>query len=344
MHNRRLALLLTALLILTLVLSACGPRPQQGELAKNATSTDLVVDLPALYVDYDEQGVASVSGAALAPLGALLGQDLSVLDRSPEAIKALQAAGIQHILANITPEGLNVYANGESVLSLAWTAETIANLGDVLAGMNNPALAEVQDLLPLLSKMSAGVVMTFPKTEGATELPLIAADTPDAKAIAAAAKKAAPDALAKLVPDSMKGMAPLLGGLLAGLPPLTITFDDTGAGQLQGLAPFILSQIPADSIQLPADQLASLQEMGIQTLNLKNSADGLTVSVNGKALPTLLWNRGEMQNLGRLGVEAGVLKALAGLDEETLATVQQVSDAAPILQAAKLDVTINLPQ
>lgn len=343
MQNRRLALLLTALLILTLVLSACGPRPQQGELAKNATSTDLVVDLPALYVVYDDQGQASVSGAALAQLGALLGQDLSMLDRSPETIQALKEAGVQHILANITPEGVNVYANGQSLLSVAWTPETVANLGDVLAGMDNPALAQVKDLLPLLSKMSAGIVMTFPTADGATELPLIA-EAPDAKAIAADAKKAAPDALAKLVPDSMKGMAPLLGGLLAGLPPLKVTFDSTGAGQLEGLAPFILSQIPPGSIQLPPDLLTTFKDLGIQTLNLKNSADGLTVSINGKVLPTLLWNRGEMQNLGKLGVEAGVFKALANLDADTLGTVQKVSDAAPILQAAKLDVTINLPQ
>lgn len=343
MQHRRLALLLSALLILTLVLSACGPRPQQGELAKSATNTDLVVDLPALYIDYDEQGQASISGAALAQLGALLGQDLSMLDRSPEAIKALQAAGIQHILANITPEGISVYANGESILTLAWTPEQVASLGEVLAGLDNPALGEVADLLPLLSKLSAGIVMNFPKAEGAEDLPLIG-EAPDAKAIADAAKKAAPAALVNLVPDNLKGMAPLLGGMLAGLPPLTLTFDASGAGQLQGLAPFILSQIPPGAIQLPADQLDSLTGMGIQSLNLKNSADGLTVSVNGKELPTLLWNRGEMENLGKLGIEAGVFKALANVDEGTLGTLKQVSDAAPILQSAKLDVTINLPQ
>ena len=77
MQHRRLALLLTALLIFTLVLSACGPRPQQGELAQSATDDTLVVDLPAVYIDYDEQGQASISGAAIAQLGALLGQDLS---------------------------------------------------------------------------------------------------------------------------------------------------------------------------------------------------------------------------------------------------------------------------
>ena len=94
MQHRRLALLLTALLILSLVLSACGPRPQQGELAQSATSDQaLVVDVPAVYIDYNEQGQATISGAALASLGALLGQDLSVLDRTPEDMQRLADAG-----------------------------------------------------------------------------------------------------------------------------------------------------------------------------------------------------------------------------------------------------------
>lgn len=340
MRYSRLTLLLAAILIFTLVLAGCGPRPGQGELAASATDDTLVVDVPALYIDYDEQGKASVSGAQLAVLGAALGSDLSALDRTPEDIQKLADAGIQNIFANVTPAGVNVYANGQSLLSFAWSPETIANLGEVLAGMNNPALAQVQDLLPLLSNTSAGIVMRFP---GGEEAPLVA-DAPDAAQLLKDAQAAAPAALTAVLPPEMQGMAPLLGGLLAGLPPLGITFDANGVGTLSGLAPFIASQIPAGAIALPADQLASLQEMGIQSLNIKNSPDGLAITVNGKELPTLLWNRGEMANLGALGVDAGVLKVLAGLDDGLLDTLKQVSDAAPILQTAKLDVTINLPQ
>ena len=159
-----------------------------------------------------------------------------------------------------------------------------------------------------------------------------------------AAKKAAPAALAAVLPDNMKAQAPLLGSLVANLPPLTITFDDKGVGTLQGLSPMILGMIPADAISLPADALASLKDLKIQALNIKSSADGLTISVNGNELPTILWSGGEMQNLGELGIAGGVLEALAKLDEGTLGTLKQVADAAPLLQTAKLDVTINLPQ
>ena len=105
-----------------------------------------------------------------------------------------------------------------------------------------------------------------------------------------------------------------------------------------------LAVVRAGAIAMPADQLDSLKKLGIQSLTIKNSADGLNLSINGKELPSILWNRGEFANLATLGIEAGVLKTLANLDDGTLDTLKKVADAAPILQTAKLDVTINLPQ
>jgi len=342
MQHRRLALLLSALLILSLVLSACGPRPQQGELAQNPTSDQLLVDLPAVYIDYDEQGQATISGAALSALGALLGQDLSSLDRTPEDMQRLADAGIQHMFVNLTPSGLGVFANGKPMLSLAWTPETLANLGTLLGSMPDPTMQQVQGLVPLLSNMSLGVVMRFPGAEGEA-VPLMSDEEVDARAIIADATRNAPAALQAVLPENLQGMAGLLGGLLAGLPPLTITFDANGVGTLTGLAPFIASQIPAGAIALPADTLAQLQDLGIQSLNIKNSADGLNITVNGNELPMLMWNQGEMQNLAGLGIESGALQVLGNLDEGTMDTLGTVANAAPILQAAKLDVTINLP-
>jgi hypothetical protein len=341
MQHRRLALLLTALLIFTLVLSACGPRPQQGELAQSATDDTLVVDLPAVYIDYDEQGQASISGAALSQLGALIGQDLSSLDRTPEDIQRLTDAGIQHMFINLTPSGVSMYANGNPMLSLAWTPETLANLGDLLGAMPDPTMQQVQALVPVLANMSLGIVMRFPHEGDA--LPLVAEVEPDPEGILAEATSNAPAALQAVLPENMQGMAGLLGGLLAGLPPLTIAFDASGAGTLSGLAPFIASQIPPGAITLPADTLAQLQDLGIQKLQIKNSPAGLDIAVNDEALPSLHWDRNEMKTMREVGVAGGGLKVLANLDEATLETLQTVFDAMPILQAAKLDVTITVP-
>jgi hypothetical protein len=341
MQHRRLALLLTALLIFTLVLSACGPRPQQGELAQSATDNTLVVDLPAVYIDYDESGEATISGASVAALGALLGQDLSTLNRTPEDIQRLTDAGVQNMFINLTPSGLNMYANGNPMLSLAWTPETLANLGNVLGAMPDPTMQQAQGLVPLLANMSLGIVMQFPH-EGEA-LPLVADVEADPQGIMAEATRAVPTALQAVLPPEMQGLAGLLGGLLAGLPPLTITFDASGAGTLTGLAPFIASQIPAGAIALPADTLAQLQDLGITQLQIKNSPEGLDIALNGEALPSLRWDRNEMATMREIGVAGGGLKVLANLDEGTLETLQTVFDAMPILQAAKLDVTINIP-
>jgi hypothetical protein len=300
------------------------------------------VDLPAVYIDYDETGKANISGVALAQLGALLGQDLSVLDRTPEDIQQLTDAGIQHMFVNLTPVGVNIYANGNPMLSLAWTPETLGNLGNVLGAMPDPTMQQVQGLVPVLANMSLGIVMRFP-SEGAEELPLVAEVEADPQGILAEATRNAPAALQAVLPENMQGMAGLLGGLLAGLPPLTITFDANGVGTLSGLAPFIASQIPAGAIAMPADTLAQLQDLGITQLQIKNSPGGLDIALNGEALPSLRWDRNEMKTMREVGVEANALRVLGNLDAGTIETLETVFNAMPILQAAKLDVTINVP-
>jgi hypothetical protein len=310
MQHRRLALLLSALLILSLVLSACGPRPQQGELAQNPTSDQLLVDLPAVYIDYDEQGQATISGAALSALGALLGQDLSSLDRTPEDMQRLADAGIQHMFVNLTPSGLGVFANGKPMLSLAWTPETLANLGTLLGSMPDPTMQQAAGSCAAALQHEPRASSCVSPVQRARLCPWCRMKKWTRRAIIADATRNAPAALQAVLPENLQGMAGLLGGLLAGLPPLTITFDANGVGTLTGLAPFIASQIPAGAIALPADTLAQLQDLGIQSLNIKNSADGLNITVNGNELPMLMWNQGEMQNLAGLGIESGALQVL----------------------------------
>lgn len=340
MRNRRLAQLLTVLLIAVLVLTACGPRPDQGELAANTTGTELVVDLPALYIDYDDQGVASMSGTALSTIGAALGQDLSVLDRSPAAMDALKAAGIQHAIVNLTPTGLQIAANGKPLVTLDWDAASLGSLGSLLGGMDNPALAPAADLLPLAKDMSVGIVMRFPGADGAEQLPLISDEKVDMKALAKEQQQQLPAILTEL------GIPPLAAAVLPGLPALTINYAADGTAQLSGLPPLIATQIPASALSglnLQPDQLEMVAGLGLKTVNIKNSPEGLAITINGNPLPFLRWDGGEMQSLGALGVDGGVLKAVAGLDDGTLDTIGQVAKLAPILQASKLDITVNFP-
>lgn len=333
MRNRRLALLLSMLLILSVSLAGCMPRPGQGELAASAAADSVVVDIPAIAITYDDQGQASLKGLDLSALGV----DLGALARTPEQMALVQAAGIESALVNLTPDGVNFYANGSPMLTMDWDADSIQSLGAVLgiAGIDNAdTLVKV---LPLLSNMSLGVAMTFP---GAGDSPTLIGKAPDAAALLAANQTAAAQALGEL------GVPPFATGLLGSLGPLTIRYDASGTATLEGLG-MLAGFLPADALSglnLPADQLAQVKDLGIQTLNVVTQPEGLAITLNGNALPLIRWDSGQMQNLVELGLDGGALTALTGADAESLDALHQLGKYAPILQTTPLNITVVFPE
>ena len=90
MQNRRLAIMLSTLLILSIMLSGCMARPGQGELAAATATDSVVVDIPAIAITYDDQGQASLKGLDLAALGINEARHLAALD--DEGIERLAAS------------------------------------------------------------------------------------------------------------------------------------------------------------------------------------------------------------------------------------------------------------
>jgi hypothetical protein len=333
MQNRRLAIMLSMLLILSIMLSGCMARPGQGELAAATAADSVVVDIPAIAITFDDQGQASLKGLDLAALGI----DLDALARTPEQMAAVQTAGIESAFVNLTPAGVNLYANGSPMLTLDWDADSIQSLGAVLgiAGIDNAdTLVKV---LPLLSNMSLGVAMTFP---GASDSPTLVGPAPDKAALAAANQAAVAQVLGEL------GIPPFAAGLLGGLGPLTVRFDANGVATLEGLG-MLAGFLPADALaglNLQPDQLAQAKELGIQSLNVKTQPQGLAITLNGNALPLIRWDSGQMQNLVKLGLDGGALVALTGADAESLDALRQLGTFAPILETTPLDITVVLPE
>lgn len=332
MQNRRLAIMLSTLLILSIMLSGCMARPGQGKLAAATSADSVVVDIPAIAITYDDQGQASLKGLDLAALGV----DLSALTRTPEQIAAVQAAGIKNAFVNLTPEGVNLYANGKPMLTMDWDGKSIQSLGAVLgiAGIDNAdTLVKV---LPLLSNMSLGVAMTFP---GAGDNPTLVGPAPDKAALAAANQAAVAQILGEL------GIPPFATGLLGSLGPLTIRFDANGVASLEGLG-MLAGFLPADALaglNLKPDQLAQVKELGLQSLNVKTQPQGLALTLNGNALPLIRWDSGQMQNLVKLGLDGGALTALTGADPESLDALHQLGKFAPLLETTPLDITVVFP-
>lgn len=333
MRNRRLALMLPILLILSMALTGCMARPNQGNVAAAAGADALVVDIPAIVVAFDDQGQASLDGLDLSALGV----SLDALARTPEQITAVNNAGVEAAYVDLSPTGVNIYADGQPMLTLDWDAETIQSLGAILgiAGIDNAdTLAK---MLPLLSNMSLGVAMTFP---GAGDNPTLVGPTPDQAAILAANQAAAGQILGEL------GVPPFATALLGSLGPLTIRYDANGTATLDGLG-MIAGFLPPDALaglNLNADQLNQVKELGIQSLNVQTKPEGLAMTLNGNALPLLRWDRGQMDNLVKLGLQGGVLTAITGVDAESLDALNQVGKFAPLLATTPLNITVSFPE
>jgi len=333
MRNRRLALMLPILLILSMALTGCMARPNQGNVAAAAGADALVVDIPAIVVAFDDQGQASLDGLDLSALGV----SLDALARTPEQITAVNNAGVEAAYVDLSPTGVNIYADGQPMLTLDWDAETIQSLGAILgiAGIDNAdTLAK---MLPLLSNMSLGVAMTFP---GAGDNPTLVGPTPDQAAILAANQAAAGQILGEL------GVPPFATALLGSLGPLTIRYDANGTATLDGLG-MIAGFLPPDALaglNLNADQLNQVKELGIQSLNVQTKPEGLAMTLNGNALPLLRWDGGQMDNLVKLGLQGGVLTAITGVDAESLDALNQVGKFAPLLATTPLNITVSFPE
>ncbi|MFM7174409.1 MAG: hypothetical protein ACKO4U_15395 [Caldilinea sp.] len=332
MQNKRLAFIFSMLWVLSAALAGCMSRPGQGELAASAAAGDVVVDLPAVVLAYDEQGQISLDGLDLSALGV----DLSALARTPAQIAAVQAAGIDSAFVNLAPAGIDLYADGQPMLSLDWDAASIESLGAVLgiAGIDNAdSLAKV---LPLLSNMSLGIAMTFP---GAGENLELVAPAVDRAALVQKAQEASVAVLGEL------GVPPFATGLLGALGPLTIRYEATGVGTLEGLG-MIANFLPPDALaglNLNADQMAQVAELGIQSVNVQTKPEGLAVTLNGNPLPLIRWDDGQMANLVALGLDGGVLSAMTGVDAGALDALRQLGKFAPLLQTTPLNISVVFP-
>ncbi|GIK74618.1 MAG: hypothetical protein BroJett021_36060 [Chloroflexota bacterium] len=333
MQNRRLALLLSMLLILSTVLAGCMPRPGQGNLAASSAADSVVVDIPAIALVYDEQGQASLKGLDLSALGV----ELDALARTPEQIAAVRAAGIESAYVDISPSGVGLYANGRPMLTMDWDASTIQSLGAVIgiAGVDNAdTLAKV---LPLVSNMSLGVAMLFPD---AGSNPTLVGPAPDKAAALAAAQAGAAAVLGEL------GIPPFATGLLGALGPLTIRYNATGTATLEGLG-MIANFLPPDALaglNLDAEQMEQVAELGIQTINVQTKPEGLAITLNGNALPLIRWDSGQMSNLVTLGLDGGALTAMTGADAESLDALRQLGKFAPLLQTTPLNISVVFPE
>ena len=324
MQRGRLTVLLSVLLVGLLALTACAPRAVGGETAARADTAAVVVDLPALVIDVQNDGSLSVGGMSLADLGSMAGTDLSTLSLPANTVQQMAAANIQHIQIDNTEEGLLILVNGKAIPTLAWDGNTLVTTSEVIGDIGGAPIAVLDKLLPLITNLGFGVILRMPVAEGAKFCLCRPRQV----------HRGASHGRAEGIPRRRAGSPHLPARhLLCSRRQLEVggISQDVWAG----LAPQLGSTL--DQLGATMQQLSG---MGIDEISLDSNADGFFLSINGKQLPYISWKEGRINNVLDLAMQSGMLEGLApgagGL-------IQQVETLLPAITASNVGLKIELP-
>ncbi len=326
---RRLTVILPLMLFALLALAGCGPRAGGGDVARAAGASDVVVDLPAIYVDFNADGVGTIGGMTVSQAGMLIGQSLPDLSLGVATVEAMEQYNIQHVQLVNTDKGLDILVNGLRVPSLGWNPEVLANLQEQL-GLLGADLGSVGKLLPLAGNFNTGIVLRFPLAAGEASLPLV---DPMAGEIAQRTQQAT-QAFAAGVGD-----LPTIKFSVDYQPDGTWTVQGKDAAAWEETLP-----IGWDGFDLPAELVQSAGAAGLKTIGISTNEEGINFSLNGKALPTITWGSGEVSNLIQLLKNSGVMDQLTGGNPQVAGILDLAEQLLPTIQAADFGMTINFPQ
>jgi len=312
---------LSCLLLAAVLLAGCAPRTGGGETLAAATEgQDLLVDLPAIVIDLDATGKATLAGVPVTDLN----PGLAALDTliGPDTIGTFVENNIQHLQITTTPTGITILVNGQAIPSIGWDGESLAGTQQLLGLLGNDGLAMLEGILPQITNVGVGVVLRFPLAQGAEALPLTSTEGSIAEAVAQAQE----EFLAQAGSPAIINI------------PITYASDGTfSIGDLTADELTLLVGAPIESLTLTAEQVAQYTEMGLQTLTLATDSEGVHGTLNGDPLPHISWGEGKLAYGLNLALQSGLIGA--GSDMGVL-----VERLLPIIQTAQVNIQITFPQ
>ena len=328
-RSGRLMVLASLALIALTALVGCAPRASSGALAATADESAVIIDLPALVIDVQNDGTTSIGDQPLADLGTQFGTDLSTLNVPPATVDYLRAGGIQHVQIDNSPEGILILVNGEPIPSLAWDGEKLVATGEVIETLGG-GLPLLDKVLPLIANIGVGVIIRFPIAEGGEAIPLMVTDS----AAADAALAAQEEFLAAV-----------------GTPPtfqLTVEYAEDGTWAVADITESEWSQlapIPWEMLNMPATTIQAVSQAGVEEIGLATNADGIFISVNGNELPYITWADGRVQHLLDLAVDTGLMGQVLVTTDPTAsqAIVDTVVGLLPAVQATDVSLRVTFP-
>ena len=315
--------LISALLLLT----GCAPRAVDGNLVDQVEDGDIVVDLPAVLIEYDTSGQPGIGGIPLSALNAVIpAQVTDLLTLQPNNVRQLMDNNVERVQLNSRPDGLRITMNGQEIPSVGWDRERLRNAATLAAAVN-PDLADLSETASTLAGIGVAATLQFPRAEGSAPIP--AAPVPEAGTSAGAAVQET-----------------FIAGV--GQPPtinIPVFYDEAGGWMVAGLNQTewqALTGLPWESLKLPPHLIAGAKDSGIDTVALAANADGLFVTIDEMALPYLNWGDGKLRNTIDLAIAAGLI------DTETLPVSPQMlaeilEQMLPIVLTTNLTISVFFP-
>lgn len=325
--QKRLTLWAALMIVAALVLAGCAPRTGAGSSAAMAMDDELVIDLPAIVIDFDNDGHASIGGIPAAEMGAMAGADLSTLALSPDWVSYFSMTNIQHLQIDNTAGGLMVLVNGQPVPSLEWDSESLSATAGALESLGI-AVPVLDKALPLVQQLGIGVIMRFPVAAGNALIPYSVEGDGSAAEMAQAAQ------------------AEFLAAV--GAPPkinLPIVYQADGSysvGDLSDADWTALTGVPWNALRLDPTAISGLTGAGITSMALETDQDGIHISLNGNALPSIGWGNGEVQHVLALADQMGIWAAyMPGVDmTDMMSTLEAL---LPVVQTTNANISVYLP-
>jgi hypothetical protein len=316
------------LLPLVVTLAGCSARPGAGETAAGSPATDLLLDLPAISLRYDQDGIASLGNVPLSQLGALVPPSLvSQLTLTKEAVAGLVDADVQHLQITNTPTGLGLLVNGQPLLAPRWDATSLANALDLAKTAGTALPAELHRVLLKLPDLGVGVTVQFPLAQGALPIPL---------------EGAAPDAAATRAATLEQFRADSGGGIVVRIP---VVYDADGDFAVEGVTDAqwqLLTGVPFGALRLSPEVIQGFRSAGIAGAQVRTDGDGIHLAVNDKELPALGWGLDGLPTLLRIANQVGSVDLPEGLTPEVVGQI--IAAVGPALESSHVEINVTFPQ
>lgn len=262
-------------IVATLLLSACGAATVPTTEETTESGQRFLISLPRLVVDVDEQGQASVNGLSIDAVNAIIpGAPLPDLTVNPFYVDWMTNTNMQHLEFASTDKGVFVFANGEPLPYLAWDGDSLTNLGTVAGIANLPYGNLITKLVPIVQRTGLNIVMRFPSQEGAGEIPVRDPNV-------------APEAMQPVTEE----IAPSF------VTRIDVNYDANGVPTIAGISSRDLAEAGVFlPIELTPELLAQLKSNDVKEIRFVTGPNGVTITVNGEALPQIAWNSALLNN------------------------------------------------